>query len=51
MKQLFESIQEAAAALLDNTATLTNSEVEDVLSREELQEMDTALWEMVEITQ
>jgi hypothetical protein len=51
MKQLFESIREAAVALLANTETLTDGEITDILSHEEVQEMETYLWEMVEMVQ
>jgi hypothetical protein len=51
MKNLFESIIEAATSLRDNTKTMCDEEVADMLSEVELSEMDTALWEMVELTQ
>ncbi len=51
IRALLESIQEAAASLLNNTETLCGEEIADILSQEELQEMDTSLWVMVDMTQ
>ena len=51
MKYLFESIIEAVASLRDNTETMCDGEVADILSEAELREIDTALWVMVELTQ
>jgi len=49
IRSLLLSIQEAATALIADTETMCEGEVADILSEEELQEMDTAIWEMVEI--
>lgn len=50
MKSLLESIFEAAASLLDNVETLCDEEIASIVDQKELEEMDTALWEMVEMT-
>jgi hypothetical protein len=50
-RTLLESIQEAAAFILSNVETMCDEEIADILSHDELQEIDTALWEMVEMTQ
>lgn len=51
IRTLLEGIQEAAASLLTNTETMNDDELADILSQAELEEMDTTLWDMVEITQ
>ncbi len=51
IRTLLESIQEGAAAILIDTETMSDDELADILSQEELKEMDTSLWEMVELTQ
>ena len=51
IRTLLESIQEAAASILINVETMSDEEIADILYQEELQETDTRLWEMVDMTQ
>ena len=51
MRTLIRSIQEALESLLSNIETMDEDEIADILSYTELQEMDIAFWEMVELTQ
>ena len=51
IRTLLKSIQEAAASILTDTETMSDEEIADILSHDDLQEMDINLWQMVEMTQ
>ena len=50
-RTLLESIQEAAAAILISTKTMSDDELADILDQDELREMETNLWAIVDMIQ
>ncbi len=51
IRSILESILEAAASLLDNTETMCDEEITEILSQSELEAFDSELWIMVDMTQ